>query len=300
VKPVKSADISIITVVKDDAIGLSQTASSITRQTVAAKEWIILDGESDPSTLELLNKLDKIPNVLVSSSPPRGIYDAMNRACELATSQWLWFINAGDVLVDDDSLSLISQLILLNSDVGIIATPVIQATPSGYFYSFTSPVVELVDEQKFAIFHHQGCLINRKKFIDLGGYDSNLKYAADGKLLDSIISRSEFHLINSPFIIFQLGGRSWSNLAETLKEIRTYRVLKTSYIQEKILLFKNKLRYFTLPIDPNFIVRIYLSYRQKKMLEVSPWKILKTTNRKASRMTPLFIDQLGLTKKYYD
>jgi len=300
VKPVKSVDISIITVVKDDATGLQQTASSIIEQSVAAEEWIILDGESDASTCDLLDELGKIPNVRVSSASPRGIYDAMNKACELATTEWLWFINAGDVLVDNNSLELISQMIPLNSNIGIIATPVLQTTPSGYFYSFTSPEIELVDGHKFAIFHHQGCLINRKKFVELGGYDSKLKYAADGKLLDRVIGCSEVLYINSPFVIFQLGGRSWSNLSETLKEIQTYRKLNITFIQLQILLFKNKLRYLTLPVSPSFIVKIYLSYRQKKMLELSPWKITTNTRSRMSGMIPCFIKQLGLMKNNYE
>lgn len=299
-KSAKSVNISIITVVKDDAKGLQQTASSITAQNVGAEEWIILDGESDAFTRDLLDELGKIPNVLVSSSPPRGIYDAMNKACELATTEWLWFINAGDVLVDNNSLELISKMIPLNSNIGIIATPVLQTTPSGYFYSFTSPEIAFVDESKFAIFHHQGCLINRNKFVELGGYDSQLKYAADGKLLDAIIGCSEVLYINSPFVIFQLGGRSWSNLSATLKEIRTYRTLNITYTQTQLLLFKNKLRYFTLPVNPNPIVRTYLSYRQKKMLEESPWKIPTDTRSRTSGKIPAFIKQLGLMKKKYE
>jgi glycosyltransferase involved in cell wall biosynthesis len=273
-KPDNASSISIVTVVKDDLLGLRQTAESIIHQTYNPAEWIILDGESGPEMTEFLESLSKFPYVHVSTAPPNGIYNAMNRATLTASGEWLWFINAGDVLMNEEVIEILRTNIPKSSNIGIIATPVIQSTPSGFFYSFTKPDLQRNANNFVANFHHQGCLIKRNEFIQTGGYDEGLKLAADGKLLDSIVDRSQVMILDSPLVVFQLGGRSWKDLRKTLEEIDTYRISHQTHFRRNFIVFKNSLRALVLPIKPGVLIKKYLEYRQQAMFDKNPWGIV--------------------------
>lgn len=272
--PYNASSISIVTVVKDDLRGLRQTAESIIHQSCNPTEWIILDGESGPETAEFLDSLSKFSYVQVSTAPPKGIYNAMNRATITASGEWLWFINAGDVLMSERVIEILSTNIPKSSNIGVIATPVIQSTPSGFFYSFTKPDLQRNADKFVANFHHQGCLIKRDEFIQTSGYDEGLKLAADGKLLDSIVNRSQVMILDSPLVVFQLGGRSWKDLRKTLEEIDTYRISRQTHFRRNFIVFKNSLRSFVLPLKPGVLVKKYLEHRQKAMFDKNPWGIV--------------------------
>jgi glycosyltransferase involved in cell wall biosynthesis len=276
-KPYNAPSISIITVVKDDLLGLRQTAKSITHQSCNPTEWIILDGESGPEMTKFLESLSKFSYVQVSTAPPKGIYNAMNRATLAASGEWLWFINAGDVLLNEEVVEILRTNIPSSSNIGIIATPVIQTTPSGFFYSFTKPDLQRNAENFEANFHHQGCLIKRDEFIQSGGYDERLKLAADGKLLDLIANRSQVMILDIPLVVFQLGGRSWKELRKTLEEIDTYRISRQSHFRRNFIVFKNSLRLFVLPMRPRFLIKRYLAYRQQVMFEKNSWGIVSVS-----------------------
>jgi glycosyltransferase involved in cell wall biosynthesis len=222
---------------------------------------------------KFLDSLSAIPFVHASTAPPKGIYDAMNKAARTASGKWLWFINAGDVLINSEVIEFLCNGIPKASEFAIVTTPVIQATPSGYFYSFTRPEFERTSDKFIANFHHQGSLIRRDKFMELGGYDEELELAADGKLLESIAESSEVMILDSPLVGFQLGGRSWKYLRKTLEEIDGYRKSKQPRLQREFTVLKNALRIFVLPVNPRFVFKKYLEYRQQVLFEKNPWGI---------------------------
>lgn len=94
--------ISVITVVFNDIEGLKKTASSVLSQTSKDFEYVILDGGSTDGTLEYMNSLDFVGKK--KSEPDKGIYNAMNKAVELAEGDYCLFLNAGDTFFADNVL----------------------------------------------------------------------------------------------------------------------------------------------------------------------------------------------------
>jgi len=97
--------ISIITVTFQAEITLPQTLVSIENLDYSNTELIIIDGKSSDKTLEIANSfksrfLEKNISVKVLSEPDNGLYDAMNKGIDLSTGDYLWFINAGDIIAD--------------------------------------------------------------------------------------------------------------------------------------------------------------------------------------------------------
>lgn len=99
---------SIITVVYNGRAVLERTLASVRAQTYAKIEYIVVDGASKDGTLELLSEhADLIDRQI--SEPDRGLYDAMNKGLDLATGDFVWFLNAGDEITAPDTLERIAQ-----------------------------------------------------------------------------------------------------------------------------------------------------------------------------------------------
>jgi glycosyltransferase involved in cell wall biosynthesis len=215
--------ITIITVVKDDIDGLKATATSILSQKSHNFRWLIVDGYSSDGSWQYAQELDSLSFVTAMQSQPTGIYGAMNIGAKESSTAWIWFINAGDKLLSEDSVGKITSIASMSSETSIIATPVVYLTPTDHFFSLSIPKVEETDLGNYAIFHHQGCLLNRLIFNQTNGFDQNLKLAADGKLLDSMISIAP--PVVAPIVVvgFEMGGATSKNFWRSLNEIRLYR-----------------------------------------------------------------------------
>ncbi|GAB2767939.1 glycosyltransferase family 2 protein [Rhabdobacter roseus] len=69
----------------------------------AEVEYLLVDGASTDGTLALAQKYPGLLSGIVSE-PDRGLYDAMNKGQQRATGTYLWFLNAGDEIHDDQVL----------------------------------------------------------------------------------------------------------------------------------------------------------------------------------------------------
>jgi len=262
--------ITIITVVKDDIDGLKATAASILSQKYLNFQWLIVDGYSSDGSWQYTQELKSFPFVTAMQSPPTGIYGAMNVGAKESNTTWIWFINAGDKLLTNESLGKIAGIASMNSENSIIATPVVYLTPTDHFFSLSIPRVVEKELGDYAIFHHQGCLLNRVVFNQTGGFDQNLKLAADGKLLDFMISIASPVIAPIVAVGFEMGGATSKNFWRSLKEIRLYRPL--SFTTQDMVTYQLKevfraafLLCLGTPIGRD-ILNPYIESREKKVI----------------------------------
>ena len=102
--------ISVITVCFNAADVLEKTIQSVISQTYDNLEYIIIDGKSTDSTHLLLHKYGTHIDKIVSE-PDSGLYDAMNKGLELATGDYVNFMNAGDFFYNPNVITkLIKQV----------------------------------------------------------------------------------------------------------------------------------------------------------------------------------------------
>ena len=117
--------ITIVTITYNAAKVLQPTLDSVRRQTYPQVEHLIVDGASQDETLDIARKY-KAENdaalgsheVTITSKPDRGIYDAMNKGLDLATGQYILFLNAGDCLPEADTLEHVARLCA--ADVAVV------------------------------------------------------------------------------------------------------------------------------------------------------------------------------------
>lgn len=96
--------ISIITVTYNAEAVIEKTVQSVLNQTYPDIEYIIIDGASTDETMEIIKKYKDNPHLTWKSEPDNGLYDAMNKGMDLATGDYVWFINAGDTLHTNETI----------------------------------------------------------------------------------------------------------------------------------------------------------------------------------------------------
>jgi glycosyltransferase involved in cell wall biosynthesis len=82
--------VSIITVVYNSERFLEKTIKSIINQTYSNVEYILIDGASTDGTVDIIKIYEKFISKWISEKD-NGLYDAMNKAIEMATGDYLWF-----------------------------------------------------------------------------------------------------------------------------------------------------------------------------------------------------------------
>ncbi len=97
-----SPKISVITVAFNAEKHIGRTIESVTGQSYENVEYIIIDGKSTDSTLEVLASYEGVDQLI--SEPDSGLYDAMNKGLKLATGDYVWFLNSGDQVFCTDTM----------------------------------------------------------------------------------------------------------------------------------------------------------------------------------------------------
>lgn len=96
--------ISIVTVTYNAELIIDKTLSSIIDQNYINKEIIIIDGKSSDQTLHKVSRFDESIHKIICENDD-GIYDAMNKGLNLATGEFVIFMNAGDLFYKSTTLT---------------------------------------------------------------------------------------------------------------------------------------------------------------------------------------------------
>jgi putative colanic acid biosynthesis glycosyltransferase len=200
-----SPKFSVITVVRDDLIGLQVTLQSVDAQTSRDFECTIVDGASTDGTPAFLGTLHW-PNLQWISEPDEGIYDAMNKGITLSNGRFLIFMNAGDRFAHPEVLDQVSYALTEHGEHDVVYGDAFQRAESGETFRKRARPVEAITYGMFT--HHQAMFFARCLFPKFG-YDKNWKIAGDYALIATAYkNRCKFLRVHFPICIFAEGGVS--------------------------------------------------------------------------------------------
>ncbi|MEX1001460.1 MAG: glycosyltransferase family 2 protein [Crocinitomicaceae bacterium] len=232
-----SVKITVVTVVFNAEDQIIPTIESIISQDFNDYEYIVIDGGSKDRTVELIaGYKTKISKFI--SEPDKGIYDAMNKGIKLASGEWIYFLNAGDVFYRNDTLS---ELFKTKFQVASAIVYGANEADYGYFKRINNPLS--IDQlKKGMIFSHQAMIV-KTYLMKSRLFDTRFEMSAD---YDSIYhlyqSGYKFEQVNICFASLTAEGASEKNILKTHSERRKIAVSYEKGWQKVLLNLKYHLK----------------------------------------------------------
>jgi len=171
--------ISIITVCRNSSAFLEETIKSVVTQTYPDIEYIIIDGKSTDSTIDIIRKYSSHISYWISEED-KSMYDAINKGLKAATGDYILILNSDDKLANE---SVIER----------VATE-IKKERFDYYYGniiklkknkpvpvklFQVNYWQLLYSTHGSFVHHPCFFISAKLNRQLKEYDLQYKYASD-------------------------------------------------------------------------------------------------------------------------
>ena len=218
--------LSIITVVYNDAAGLERTIKSVEGQTYSNIEYIIVDGGSTDDTLDIIRKFEKNISHWVSE-PDKGLYDAMNKGLKIASGDFVWFMNAGDLIYRDVTIENIFSGNSGKADIYYGDTMVVNEQYEEVGLRRLRPPEKLnwKSFRKGMLVCHQAILV-RRTLADQ--YDERYSHSADFDWVIKALKKTD-NIRNTVNILvsFLDGGHSKQNIRPSLVE--RFNSMRTHY-----------------------------------------------------------------------
>lgn len=224
--------VTIITVVYNGESTLEATIKSVANQSYTNIEYIIVDGNSKDSTLSIIKKHKQVITKWISE-PDKGIYDAMNKGIDLATGEYLWFMNSGDEIAGSDVLS---NILVMHPDADIYYGETVMIDKKGNMIGnrrLNAPKnLTWKSFKKGMLVSHQSFIVKTKL---VNHYNLKYNFSADYEWCLLAIKKSRL-IVNTHIVLsrFLDGGITKQNIVPGLMErfkimVYHYGLLSTLY-----------------------------------------------------------------------
>lgn len=196
--------ISIVTITLNSARYLEQTITSVTNQSYKNIEYIIIDGGSTDSTLDIIERYDSKINHW-TSEPDEGIADAMNKGLAIATGDYILFLHSDDYLLNNLVLEHASNSFLKVYDLYIFQ--VILDGKNGHKVANNRSLGWMTNFKMGCC--HQGQFCSKKLYDKIGGFNTEFEIDMDYDfLLRAYRTGCSSLAINLPISVMRLIGIS--------------------------------------------------------------------------------------------
>ncbi len=108
--------VSLVTVCYNAEQVIEKTILSVLEQTYGNIEYIIVDGNSSDNTTRIIKHYEHQVDLWISEDDS-GIYNAMNKAIDMAAGDWIVFMNAGDTFCNHSTVSKVMEHINGDSEL---------------------------------------------------------------------------------------------------------------------------------------------------------------------------------------
>ena len=208
--------ISIITVCYNSEKTIEDTIRSVLSQTYQNYEYLIIDGASKDSTLEIIGKYMDDPRIRLVSEKDKGIYDAMNKGISLASGDVIATINSDDVLYDEN----VFQTVVDHFDD---ETDIIYANVLYCDEKLEKTIRNYLSGEKNSVAWcpaHPSMYVRREVFKKLGNYDISFRICADYDFMVRCNTNDvRYRYVDQYFVKMRYGGAS-NGLKGYLKNFR--------------------------------------------------------------------------------
>ena len=210
---------TVITVTYNAQHTLMRTVKSVQEQTYEYIEHIIVDGKSTDRTVELIKQLANEKTRWISEKD-KGIYDAMNKATQMAKGEYICYLNAGDAFYEKETVEKIIHAAQQNNNPDILYGETVVVDNEGEFlYNRRLKAPKELNWKSFKqgmLVCHQAFIIKRALFEP---YDLTYRFSADVDWCIKLMKKSNSICNTQQTLIKYLNeGVTTNNRKASLKE----------------------------------------------------------------------------------
>lgn len=210
--------LSVITINKNNAAGLVRTIESFSEiEDHSLLEFVFIDGNSSDNSLNQAVGFYPKNNIHVANDS--GVYDAMNKGLNVASGNFVLWINSGDEIMACNVISLLEAVKSSTADVLCFSSFICDENEA------ESRTLHVASEDKlpYSWLAHPAVIYRRKALLQLGGYLCVYKITADHESLLALKRGcASFEFYGLPVSRFYAGGLSSSWHAEVEREKLNY------------------------------------------------------------------------------
>ncbi|MEO6302021.1 MAG: glycosyltransferase family 2 protein [Bacteroidia bacterium] len=203
--------ISIITITYNSEATLEQTINSVLDQSYTSIEYIIIDGGSTDSTLQIIEKYrSKISKFI--SEKDNGLYDALNKGIGLATGDVIGILHSDDFYIDKTIIEKYATAFIKNHS---------DAVYSDLFYVDKNDTNKIIRKWKSGNYKptsflhgwmppHPTFFAKKSVYEKFGNFNLEFKHSADYELMLRFVHKNKIKLsyLHEFTIKMRVGGQS--------------------------------------------------------------------------------------------
>ncbi|PQJ72086.1 glycosyltransferase family 2 protein [Polaribacter butkevichii] len=233
--------ISIITVCYNSAKTIEKTFKSVANQTYTDIEYIVVDGGSKDTTLEIVEKYKKIVSQSVSE-PDKGLYDAMNKGIKMATGDLVGILNSDDIFTDESVLENVANFHKQNNIDASVGN-IIQFNEEGKTVRKYSAKNWNPEKLKIGFMPaHPAIFFKRELFDQFGNYQLDFTIGADYELITRFFLKHKIswkfsNITTTSMLIGGLsssGVSSYQLISKEINKALTRNNIKFSYLKVQL------------------------------------------------------------------
>ena len=209
-----SFKISVVIVLYNAEKTIRATLDSLSSQIFRNYEVIVVDGKSTDSTMTIVDTYcNRFPQLRVYSEKDKGIYDAMNKGIKLAIGDYLYFLNAGDVLFSSDVFQTVADYF---DGKSVYYGDAYTKDASGELQNFLTGRFSKYRLAESNICHQS--IFYPNKYISKEMYNLDYRIYADYVMNMSLWRKVRFVYVNTPIIVYEGGGISDIEIDYTFRQ----------------------------------------------------------------------------------
>lgn len=229
--------ISIITATYNSAKTLDICMNSVLNQTYQDIEYVIIDGNSNDGTVDLIKEKAKThENIVWSSETDNGIYDALNKGIKKASGDVVGFVHSDDFLANETIISKIAHVFEYEKVDGVYGNLhyVKFDNVQNVVRNWISKPFKRTLLNRGWMPAHPTLFLKREIYRHNGSFNLDYRIAADYDFILRIFKSRDYNFYHLPETItkMRVGGASNRNLKNLiLKTKEDYRAAKTNNIR---------------------------------------------------------------------
>ena len=235
--------ITVITVCYNAEASIEKTIGTVLNQNYPNIEYIIVDGASTDKTQDILRAYEGKISKIVSQAD-RGIYDAMNKGINLASSEYILFLNADDYFLNESAIENAMRHVQLDKRDCIFYGDIVSVDQETGAGSIWSPKKDVSAHFLFkGSLPHPSTIYKASLFQLLGHYDDSFRISADYEFYVRAFVNG-VHIKHIPVLmtVFSTNGISSDNNYKELLKRENERVRLTHFSLAKRLALRLRVR----------------------------------------------------------